>query len=285
MSLYYFQLLNGIGLGMIYFLMGVGLTIIFGMMHFVNFAHGVFYAFGAYLCYQFIAWTGSYWFGLLLAPVAIGIFAYVLERGLVKRLYKLDVAVQILITIGIMLIIREGILIIWGTVPKPVAIPSLLSGVIHFGELAYPKYRLFIVAVTSLIAFFLWLLLDKTRFGIMIRAGSENPKMVSLLGHDIDKLFAYTFVLGVVLAGIAGALISPIRGADAFMGNEALGIAFVVVVIGGMGSFSGALAGGLIVGLVQSFASIIWPEGINVLIYTVMALIILLRPNGLFGRA
>ncbi|MGH1541921.1 MAG: branched-chain amino acid ABC transporter permease [Arenicella sp.] len=284
MNLYLFQFVNGIGLGMIYFLMGVGLTIIFGMMNFVNFAHGIFYAVGAYICYQFIVWSDSYWVGLLVAPVLVGFIAYCLERVLIRRLYKMDHAVQILITIGVMLVFRETILIIWGTVPKPVDTPSLFAGVVIWGDFVYPKYRLFIVGISAFVAFALWLLLEKTRFGIMVRAASENPKMVSLLGLNTDKLFAFTFVLGVALAGFAGGLMSPIRGADAFMGLEALGIAFVVVVIGGMGSFSGALVGGLIVGLVQSFTSGFWPEGTNVMIYAVMALIILLRPNGLFGR-
>ncbi|SNZ19101.1 branched-chain amino acid ABC transporter permease [Cohaesibacter gelatinilyticus] len=285
MSLYYFQILNGIGLGMIYFLMGVGLTIIFGMMNFVNFAHGVLYTLGAYFCFQFITMTDNFWVGLLVTPFAVGAFAYLLERVLIRKLYKLDHAVQILITIGVMLVIREAILIIWGTVPKPVSTPDLLKGVMVFGDFVYPQYRLFIVAATSLIAVALWYLLEKTKFGIQVRAGSENPKMVSLLGINTERLFAITFVLGVALAGIAGALLTPIRGADAFAGLEALGIAFVVVVIGGMGSFTGALIGGLIVGLVQSFTAIIWPEGANVMIYSVMAAIILLRPNGLFGRA
>ncbi len=284
MSVYGFQLLNGIGLGMIYFLMGVGLTIIFGMMNFVNFAHGIFYAIGAYVCYQFIAWSGLFWVGLILTPLAVGLLALVLEKVLVRRLYAIDHAVQILITIGVMMVFRELLLIAWGTVPKPVATPELLSGIVRMGDFVYPKYRLFIVAVTSLVAVALWFLLERTRFGIKVRAGSEKPQMVSLFGIDTDRLFAYTFVLGVALAGLAGALMSPIRGADAFMGVEALGIAFVVVVIGGMGSFLGALAGGLIVGLVQSFTSGFWPEGTNVMIYSVMALIILFRPNGLFGR-
>lgn len=270
---------------MIYFLMGVGLTIIFGMMNFVNFAHGIFYAVGAYVCYQFVAWTGAFWPSLLLTPIVIGTIAYALEKVLVRRLYTIDHAVQILITIGVMLIFREGLLILWGTVPKPVATPNLLAGVVIFGDFVYPKYRLFIVFISSLVALGLWLILDRTRFGIMVRAGSENPKMVALLGIDTDKLFSLTFVLGVSLAGFAGALMSPIRGADAFMGVEALGIAFVVVVIGGMGSFTGALLGGLIVGLVQSFTTSFWPEGTNVMIYSVMAIIILVRPNGLFGRA
>lgn len=270
---------------MIYFLMGVGLTIIFGMMNFVNFAHGIFYAVGAFICYQVIQITDSYWIGLILTPIVIGLFAYVLERILVRKLYNLEHAVQILITIGVMLIIREGILIIWGTVPKPVSTPPLLNGVVSIGDFVYPKYRLFIVGVTAGIGFAVWYLLERTRFGIRVRAGSENPKMLSLLGVDTNKLFAFTFVLGIALAGIAGALLSPIRGADAFSGNEVLGIAFVVVVIGGMGSFTGALLGGLIVGLVQSFTAVLWPQGTNVMIYSVMALIILLRPNGLFGKA
>ncbi|ATF19754.1 branched-chain amino acid ABC transporter permease [Phaeobacter gallaeciensis] len=285
MSLYLFQLLNGVGLGMIYFLMGVGLTIIFGMMNFVNFAHGVFYALGAFICYQVVQITGSYWIGLILTPILIGAVAFALEKILITKLYRVDHAVQILITIGLMLIIREGILIIWGTVPKPVATPSILQGVIFLGDFVYPKYRLFIIAISAGIGFGVWYLLERTKFGITIRAGSENPKMVSLLGVDTDRLFAFTFVFGVALAGIAGALLSPIRGADAFSGDEALGIAFVVVVIGGMGSFTGALLGGLIVGLVQSFTAILWPEGTKVMIYSVMALIILLRPNGLFGKA
>ncbi|WP_341760084.1 branched-chain amino acid ABC transporter permease [Candidatus Endowatersipora endosymbiont of Watersipora subatra] len=285
MSLYLFQLLNGIGLGMIYFLMGLGLTIIFGMMSFVNFSHGIFYVAGAFICYQVTELTHSYWIGLILTPLFIGLFAFILEKILVRKLYKLEHAVQILITIGLMLIIRESILIIWGTVPNPVSIPSLLSGVVSFGDFVYPKYRLFIVMIASAIGFSVWYLLEQTKFGIMIRAGSENPTMVYLLGINANKLFAYTFVLGVALAGVAGALLSPIRGADAFSGNEVLGIAFVVVVIGGMGSFTGALFGGLIVGLVQSFTAIMWPQGTNVMIYSVMAIIILLRPNGLFGRA
>lgn len=285
MSLYLFQTLNGLGLGLIYFLMGLGLTIIFGMMNFVNFAHGVFYAAGAFICYQFIAWTGMFWVGLFAGPIIIGLLALVLERFLVRRLYASDHAVQILVTIGLMLILREGILLIWGTVPKNVTPPELLSGVLFIGDFAYPKYRFFIIGVTVIASLGVWLLLERTRFGMTVRAGSENATMVSMLGVNTTKLFSATLVIGVTLAGLAGALMAPIRGANAFMGAEALGIAFVVVVIGGMGSFAGALAGGLIVGLVQSFTAGFWPQGTNVMIYSVMALIIMLRPNGLFGRS
>lgn len=285
MSLYLFQILNGVGLGLIYFLMAVGLSIIFGMMNFVNFAHGLFYVAGAFLCFQFIAWSDNFWLGLTLAPLVTGLLALVIERIFIRRLYHLDHSVQILVTIGLMLVLRESALVIWGTVPKSVTTPELLSGVWFFGDFAYPKYRFFLIGFSIVIGAALWLLLERTRFGMTVRAGSENPKMLSLLGINTNALFARTFVLGVVLAGMAGALMTPIRGADAFMGGEALGIAFVVVVIGGMGSFFGALLGGLVVGLVQSFTSGFWPEGTNVMIFAVMALIILMRPNGILGRA
>ncbi|WP_286239472.1 branched-chain amino acid ABC transporter permease [Neptuniibacter halophilus] len=285
MSIYLFEILNGVALGMIYFLMAAGLTIIFGMMNFVNFAHGSLYALGAYFCFQIIDWGGNYWVGLLVAPILVGLIALALERTLIRRLYAFDHPTQILITIGVMLVLREIILLLWGTVPKPITPPEALSGVLILGDFVYPYYRLFVITVTCVVGLLIWLMLDRTRFGIMIRAGSENAKMVSLLGLNSNLLFSATFVLGVALAGLGGALISPIRGADAFMGAEALGIAFVVVVIGGMGSFPGALAGAMVVGLVQSLSAGIWPEGTNIMIYAVMAMIILLRPNGLFGRA
>lgn len=284
MNMFLFEVMNGVALGMIYFLMAAGLTIIFGMMNFVNFAHGALYAVGAYLCFQVIDWSGNFWLGLIVAPILVGLLALVLERSLIRHLYSFDHPTQILITMGVMLVIREVILLIWGTVPKPVSPPDILTGVMVLGDFVYPYYRMFVIAVTAIIGLGLWLMLERTRFGIMIRAGSENAKMVSLLGLNSNLLFSVTFVLGVALAGLGGALISPIRGADAFMGVEALGIAFVVVVIGGMGSFPGALAGALVVGLVQSLSAGFWPEGTNIMIYAVMAMIILLRPNGLFGR-
>ncbi len=285
MTLYLFQVLNGLGLGMIYFLIAVGLSIIFGLLNFVNFAHGAFFLLGSYFCYQVVALTGNFWLSLLIAPVIVGAIAWFAESNLLNRVYNLPHAFQILITLGMALVIQESAIMVWGTVGKNIAVPDLLQGIVQMGDFAYPIYRLFVISFSAVIALLLWLLLERTRFGALVRAGSENTEMVSLLGVNIFKLFSITFGLGATLAGLAGVLAAPLRGADPFMGAEILGIAFVVVVIGGMGSFTGALVGGLLVGLVQSIMSSLWPPGVHLMIYGSMALVILIRPYGLFGRA
>lgn len=285
LSLYLFQLLNGLGLGMIYFLIAVGLTIIFGLLNFVNFAHGAFFLLGAYLYYTVVALTGNFWVALLLAPLAVAALAWVVERLLIKRIYHLPHTFQILVTLGIALIIQEASVLIWGPVGKSIAVPQELRGVLIIGDFIYPYYRLFLIGFSALIGLGLWLLLERTRFGALVRAGSESTETVSLLGTNIFRLFSLTFALGVGLAGVAGVLFAPLRGAQPFVGPEILGIAFVVVVIGGMGSFGGALVGGLLVGVVQSMMTTIWPQGASLMIYGAMAAVILVRPYGLFGRA
>lgn len=285
LNVYLFQILNGLGLGMIYFLTSVGLTIIFGLLNFVNFAHGAFFLVGSYLCFTVVAATGSFWAALVAGPLIAGAIAWVTERVLVRRVYHLPHTFQILITLGIALIIQESAIMIWGPVGKSVPPPEMLKGVVRFGNFAYPEYRLFMIAFAALVGFALWLLLERTTFGAKVRAGSENPEQVALLGTNIYRLFSATFALGVALAGLAGVLSAPLRGAHPFVGTEVLGIAFVTVVIGGMGSFGGALVGGLLVGLVQSLMTSIWPQGASLMIYGAMAAVILLRPYGLFGRA
>ncbi|MEH6825439.1 MAG: branched-chain amino acid ABC transporter permease [Motiliproteus sp.] len=285
LDLYLFQILNGLGLGMIYFLIAVGLTIIFGLLNFVNFAHGAFYLLGSYLCYTVVALTGNFWLALLIAPIVVGLLAWVIEKTLIQRVYHLPHTFHILITLGMALIIQELTIMTWGPVGKSVATPELLQGVVIMGDFAYPKYRLFLILFSALIGFGLWLLLERTRFGALVRAGSEDTETVSLLGTDIYRLFSLTFALGVALAAIAGVLATPLRGANPFIGVEVLGLAFVVVVIGGMGSFSGALIASLLVGLVQSLMTTLWPQGASLMIYGAMATVILIRPYGLFGRA
>jgi len=285
MALYLFQILNGLGLGMIYFLMALGLTIIFGLLHFVNFAHGAFFLLGAYFSWQIGAATGSFWLSLVVAPLVVGAVAWIAEKALINRVYRLPHTFHILITLGMALMIQESAIMTWGLVGKAVPTPEGLRGVLAVGPFAYPTYRLFVIAFVAAVAVVLWIVLERTRFGALVRAGSENTQMVALLGVDIYRLFTVTFALGAVLAGVAGVLAGPLHGAQPFMGADALGIAFVVVVVGGMGSFSGALLGGLLVGLVQSLTSSIWPQGAHIMIYGAMAIVILLRPHGLLGRA
>ena len=283
--LYLFQILNGLGLGMIYFLISAGLTIIFGLLNFVNFAHGAFFMMGGYFCYSLVEATGNFWIALIVGPPVVSLMAWLAEKLLIHRIYHLPHTFHILVTVGIALILQELSIMIWGPVGKNIPVPAGLQGVVIMGSFAYPTYRLFLIAFTVVIGFALWYMLERTRFGGRVRAGSENAEMVALLGTNIHRLFGWTFALGVGLAGLAGILAAPIRGVHPFMGPEVLGIAFVVVVIGGMGSFVGALMGGLLVGLVQSLMSTIWPEGASLMIYGAMATVILLRPHGLFGRA
>lgn len=285
LNVYLFQVLNGLGLGMIYFLISVGLTLIFGLLNFVNFAHGAFFLVGSYLCYTLVTLTGNFWLALVAGPLLVAMMAWALERSLIQRIYHLPHSFQILVTLGIALIIQELSIMIWGPVGKSIPTPELLQGVVRFGNFAYPIYRLFLIVFSAGVAVLLWLLLERTRFGALVRAGSESTEMVSLLGSNIFRLFSITFALGVGLAGLAGVLSAPLRGAHPFIGPEVLGLAFVVVVIGGMGSFSGALVAGLLVGVVQSLMTTIWPQGASLMIYAAMAVVILLRPYGLFGRA
>jgi branched-chain amino acid transport system permease protein len=283
--IYLFQLVNGIGLGMLYFLLAVGLSIIFGLLHFVNFAHGAFYLLGAYLVYDMTERGLNFWAALLVAPIIVAGLAALTESVLLRRIYHLPHTFHILVTVGLALMVQELVIILWGPVGGNVSTPGALSGVLILGDFIYPQYRLFVIGLTFVLAIGLWWLLEGTRLGAVVRAGSESIDMVSLLGIDIVRVNTAVFALGAGLAGLAGALAAPIRGVEPFMGVEALGIAFVVVVIGGMGSYTGALIAGLLVGIVQSIMTTLWPEGARLMIYLGMGLVILTMPRGLLGRA
>ncbi len=278
------QIINGLGVGMIYFMIAIGLSIIFGIMHFINIAHGAFYLIGAYLSYVLIGLTGNFWLALALVPIAVGATAWLAEPGF-RRLYDLPASLQILATLGLALVIQEVVILIFDPVGKNVAAPTVLRGAVMLGDFIYPKYRLFVIAFTAVAAAVLWFLLERTNYGAVLRAGTESMKTVELLGIDIGRVFSLTFAVGAALTALAGVLIAPIRGVEPFMGIEALSIAFVVIVIGGIGSFTGALVGGLLIGVVQSVMTVFWAAGANVMIYVAMALVILLRPRGLLGRA
>lgn len=284
MNIYLLQVVNGVGIGMLYFLLAVGLSIVFGLLRFVNFAHGAFYLLGAYFCYQMMQWGINFWLTLTVVPLVVGAVGWLTEKLMLRHVYDKAHEFHILVTVGLALVIQELVIVQWGALGASVPVPDVLQGVVIWGSFVYPKYRMFVIGFTAVLAVLLWWVLEGTRLGSAVRAGSESTEMVSLLGINVFRIFSLVFALGAATAALAGVLAAPIRGAEPFMGVEALGVAFVVVVVGGMGSFGGALLGGLLIGVVQSVMSTLWPEGARLMIYIAMAAVLLLRPHGLLGR-
>jgi branched-chain amino acid transport system permease protein len=282
-SLVAIEILNGIVLGVIYALVAAGLTLIFGMLDIPNFAHGAFYALGAYVAYTAMTHAG-FPLALIAAPLAVGVVGIILDALFIRKLARAGHTYQILFTLGLVLIVQESIALIWGPDPLSVDVPHGLAGGIALGVISFPYYRLFLVAIAALLIAIVWLVLERTKLGAIIRAGIEDPEMVDAIGYDVQRLFTIVFGIGVALAAIAGALILPLRGGQPAMGNELNAISFVVVVIGGLGSFAGAVAGGIIVGLVQSLMTLVFPAADEVAIFVAMAVVLLVRPQGLFGR-
>jgi len=277
------QILNGIATGMLYALMGLGLALIAGILNIPNFAHGALFAVGAYLAVSAIGALGNFWIALLVAPIGVALLGLLIEYLGIRRLYAAGHDYQLLFTFGLSLILAEGIILVWGPVGISQLPPPVLRGGVDLGFTFYPKYRLFVMAAAGLLVVGTWLFLEKTRYGAIMRAGIENKEMVSLLGIDIHRLFTVAFALGAYLAGIAGALTAPIRGLSPGMGVDMLGIAFVVVALGGMGNILGAIAAGLLIGVAQAVVAAYWTEASVAVIYLVMAAVLVFRPQGLFG--
>jgi branched-chain amino acid transport system permease protein len=285
-SFYLVQLLNGIQYGFLLFLVASGLTLLFGIMGIINLAHGSFYMIGAYLAYWLSGMTGSLWLGILLGlPLAL-LLGYAVERFAISFLYRRDHLYQVLLTFALILVFNELQRILWGNDVHGVAIPAALAGSIPLTEnQVYPVYRLFISAACIVIAAAMYWVIQKTRLGMMIRAGSSNREMVQALGIDVNRLFAIVFSLGVALAAFAGMLAAPVDSVYPGMGENILIISFVVVVIGGTGSIKGAFVGAMLIGLVSTFGKVLLPEMASMAVYAMMAVILLWRPQGLFGRA
>lgn len=300
------QALNGLQLGLLLFLIAAGLTLVFGAMDIVNLAHGVQYMLGAYLAVTFAGLTGSFFFALLLATIASLIFGFVQERLVFRFLLGRDHLEQVLATFGLILLVEDAVRSLWGNTPLSLAPPALLGGSVQLpGGLLYPVYRLFLLAAGIAMAGLLWLVIERTRTGMRIRAGASNPSMLGALGIDVGRLFALVLAGGAMLAGFAGALAAPIVSVDTGMGGTVLILAFVVIVLGGTGSVRGAFAGALLVGLTDtlgrdllggllqavmsaSAAHQAGPALASMLIYLLMALVLALRPQGLLpapGRA
>lgn len=296
------QVLNGLQFGILLFLVAAGLTLIFGIMDLINLAHGVLYMVGAYLTATFTAFTGDFFLGLALALPAALAFGILLERLIFRQLYDRDHLEQVLATFGLILILNEGVLMIWGAAPISVPIPEILSGSIPLvGPLRYPVFRIVIIAAGLLTALGLWFLVSRTRVGMLLRAGATNAPMVSALGVDVKRLFMLVFGLGAMLAGFAGAMVAPILSVEPGMGNNILILTFVVIVIGGIGSIRGAFVAAILVGVVdtvgRTFGPILLQKILDpsaasqtgrtlapMLIYIMMALVLFARPSGLFPK-
>lgn len=278
------QIINGVVTGMIYALVGVGLTLILGVLNIPNFAHGVLFAFGAYILLSVLQVVGNFWLALLIAPFGVVLLGLLLELVGVRRLYTAHHDYQLLFLFAVALILQETIILIWGPIGTSVLPPEGLQGAVNLGLTVYPKYRLVVMGITAAIVAGTWLFLTRTDVGAIVRAGIENREMVAVLGIDIQKVFALTFGLGAWLAGVAGGLASPIMGLTPSMGFDILPIAFVIVVVAGLGSVPGAILAGILTGVAQSLTTIVFPEAANVVIYLLMGLMILVRPQGLFGK-
>jgi branched-chain amino acid transport system permease protein len=279
------QLFTGLALGAIYVLIAVGLSLIFGMLTVVNFAHGAFFMVGAYAGMVAAEKTGSFWAAIILAPLAVAALGMLCERWLIRPLYGRGIDYPLLLTFGLAYMMVEGIRIIFGKSGFPFDTPEVLQGATNLGFADFPTYRLFVIGVVAVLMLSLWLLIERTPFGLIIRAGARDPVIVRVLGVDVSRVWLIVFGLGTGIAALAGVLSAPLQGVSPEMGTSVLTVAFVVTVVGGMGSLLGAVVAGLLVGVVESMAVLFFPEAAKVSMFVIMAAVLLIRPQGLFGRA
>jgi branched-chain amino acid transport system permease protein len=279
------QVFTGLVLGMIYVLLAIGLSLIFGLMTVVNFAHGALYMLGAYFGVFLLGYTKSFWVALIVAPLMVGAIGLLMERFLIRRLYGRSPDDPLLLTFGLSLILVEGVKVFWGKIGLTLDPPRALAGAVDLGFMVFPAYRLFLIAVTVAVLVGLYFFLGRTSVGLIIRAGSRDPLMVRALGIDLGRVWLVVFGIGTTLAGLAGILAGPMRGAYAEMGVNMVIESFVVIVVGGMGSLLGAVVAGLLIGQVVGLTTLFVPKAAEIMVFLVMAFVLLVRPSGLFGEA
>lgn len=277
--------LNGLSFGALLFLVASGFTLIFGLMRISNLAHGGFYIVGAYVAVVVVSFTGNFWLGVLAGAIAAGVVGLVTERGLLRRVRNQEMP-EVLVTVGVLFVIGDLLLAIFGGDPKTVNTASgAPSGALVIGSFAYPQYRLFIIVVTVVIGVVLFVIQRYSRIGAIVRAGVDNREMAAAMGINIDQVFTGVFMFGALLAGISGAIGSGLLSLSPASGTEILLYAMVVVIVGGLGSIEGAAIGAILIGLIDAFTKTFIPELSYFTIFAPMALVLVLRPRGLFGRA
>ena len=278
------QALNGLSYGVLLFLLSVGLTLIFGMLDVVNLAHGSLYMLGAYAGLAVVAATGSFWLALLAAPLAVGLIGALLERTCLRPLYRRGALDQVLLTFGLVYLFEDLVKWIWGGRIRSIPPPEMLSGSITVWGSTVPSYRIFVIGFGLAVALALWLVIERTRLGAIVRAGVFDAEMTAAMGIDIDRVFTAVFAFGAAVAGLSGVIAGPIQSAQPPMGAAILIPALIVVVVGGLGSLKGSLVGSLVIGQAETFGKAWLPGASMLMIYVVMAAVVLWRPQGLFGR-
>jgi len=279
------QLMLGLVNGSFYAMLSLGLAVIFGLMGIVNFAHGAFYALGAFAALLGLQRLGiNYWEALVLAPLAIGAVGIIVERLLLRRLYGLDPLYGLLMTFGLALVIEGSLHQFFGASGQSYPVPEALAGVINLGFMILPLYRAWVIVVSIAVCFSTWFLIERTRLGATLRAAKENAPLLQAFGVNVPLLIVITYGAGVALAALAGVLSAPVILVTSQMGSSLVIVVFAVVVIGGMGSILGAIVSGLGLGVVEGFTKVIYPEASNIVVFVIMALVLVLRPAGLFGK-
>jgi branched-chain amino acid transport system permease protein len=279
------QLLLGLVNGSFYAMLSLGLAVIFGLLNVINFSHGALYMVGAFLAYIGVTQFGlNYWMMLVLAPLLVGLLGILIERTMLRWLYKLDHLYGLLLTFGLTLLLEGVFRSFYGVSGQTLEVPEQLAGATNLGFMILPNYRVWVVAASVTVCLATWFVIEKTRLGAYLRAGTENPKLVEAFGINVPLMVMLTYGFGVALAGFAGVLAAPVINVTPLMGSNLIIVVFAVVVIGGMGSILGSILTGLGLGVIEGLTRVFYPEGSEVVVFVVMVIVLLLRPAGLFGK-
>jgi branched-chain amino acid transport system permease protein len=279
------QLMLGLVNGSFYAMLSLGLAVIFGLMRVVNFAHGAFYALGAFAALLALQHLGiGYWAALALAPLAVSVLGVVAERLFLRHLYRLDPLYGLLLTFGLALVVEGTLHQLFGASGESYPVPAALQGVLNLGFMILPIYRAWVIVASVVVCFTTWFVIERTRLGATLRAATENAPLLQAFGVNVPLLVAATYGGGVALAALAGVLSAPVILVSPDMGSSLVVVVFAVVVIGGMGSIFGSIVSGLALGVIEGFTKVIYPEASNIVVFLIMALVLILRPAGLFGR-
>jgi branched-chain amino acid transport system permease protein len=286
MSSLYPQLLLGLINGAFYALLSLGLAVIFGLLNVINFAHGALYMLGAFISWGLLHYAGiGYWPALVISPLVVGVFGVILERTLLSRLYRLDPLYNLLLTFGLALILEGLFRVRFGSSGEPYEIPAILRGAKNIGFMVLPIYRAWAMIVSLVVCLVTWFVTERTKLGSYLRSATENPGLVQAFGINVPRMVTVTYGLGVALAAFAGVLAAPIYRVSPLMGTDLIIVVFAVVVIGGMGSIMGSIVTGFALGLIEGVTKVFYPPAANTVVFALMALVLLVRPAGLFGKA